>query len=608
VAVIFTPSVTLFSESLSILQLTGNLLDLSKHEVFLYGFSFLAVCMFGISLLRMWAGSLLSSKTVMSFKIQTDSLITSGPYMLVRNPIYLADLLAMICFSVCLPMIALLIPLLFSFHYQNLIKYEELSFKINHDSKYDQYISDTPKLFPSIKSMVQFLKSEMRFHLNKDGLRHNSLYLLFIPGYLIAAIKQDFLIAVIIGLPGVIDWAIVHTKIGLEKKQSISSPNRRQKTKKVFQDILYAQCWEDPDLDRKAFNMNEKDVIFSITSGGCNVLSFLIDNPKKIIALDLNPSQNYLLELKIAAFKTLEYVDMLKFIGVNPCSYRIKIYDRIKACLKSGARVYWDENYNKINQGIMHCGRFENYMKLIRKGLYFIIGKKVIQQIIMAESPVERSLLFDRKWNNRRWRILTRIILSRRTMCFLFDKAFFAYLENSFSFGKHFARKTEWALKNLPMKENYFLSYILLGHYFGKKYLPVYLRQKNYKTIRSRVDRILIISDTCEHYFSQLPDSSVSKFNFSNIFEWMSATDYENLLRKTTRIAKDGAILTYRNLLVSRKHPNSLDKTIRSLEKLSQCLHRSDLSFIYNSFIVEQIHKDQKKWNTKSKLYQTLSN
>ena len=68
-----------------------------------------------------------------------------------------------------------------------------------------------------------------------------------------------------------------------------------KKNKKVFQDVLYAQCWEDPQIDREAFNITSDDIVFSITSGGCNVLTFLIDNPKKIIALDLNPYQNYLL-------------------------------------------------------------------------------------------------------------------------------------------------------------------------------------------------------------------------------------------------------------------------------------------------------------------------
>ncbi len=62
-----------------------------------------------------------------------------------------------------------------------------------------------------------FLRESEKIQITYDGLRHNALYMLFIPGYLVAALEQDFLYAVLIGLPGVIDWAIVHTRIGLER-------------------------------------------------------------------------------------------------------------------------------------------------------------------------------------------------------------------------------------------------------------------------------------------------------------------------------------------------------------------------------------------------------
>ncbi len=75
-------------------------------------------------------------------------------------------------------------------------------------------------------------------------------------------------------------------------------------------------------------------------------------------------------------------------------------------------------------------------------------------------------------------------MLSRRLNSLLFDKAFFAYLDRDFSFGRHFAAKAERALVRLPMKENYFLSYILLGRFYDEAFLPVYLRRENFSAIR----------------------------------------------------------------------------------------------------------------------------
>ena len=65
-----------------------------------------------------------------------------------------------------------------------------------------------------------------------------------------------------------------------------------------------------------------------------------------------------------------------------------------------------------------------------------------------------------------------------------------------------------------------------------------------------------------------------------------------NLLRETVRVARDKAVLTYRNLLVRREHPASLEANIRSRADAAASLRERDLSFIYNNFVVEEIRKE----------------
>ena len=190
--------------------------------------------------------------------------------------------------------------------------------------------------------------------------------------------------------------------------------------------------------------------------------------------------------------------------------------------------------------------------------------------------------------------LFTKVLLSRKTMSLLFDEAFFKYLKDDFSFGKHFAEKAKRALTELPIKENYFLRYILLGNY-DERFLPPYLRKENYELIKRRINRIKIITDSCENLFQQLPAESISKFNFTNIFEWISDEAFENLLRETIRVAKNGAVITYRNLLVPREHPSALSEQIISDRISAEQLHEKDLAFIYNKYVVERIIKDEQK-------------
>jgi S-adenosylmethionine-diacylglycerol 3-amino-3-carboxypropyl transferase len=550
------------------------------------------------SFFRMWSGSILTSRRMMAFRVQDDTLLIKGPYLLVRNPIYLADLIAFFGFALCLPPFGVLLPALLYLHYTQLIKYEEVSLERQFGEQYRDYKAQIPQLIPNRKSLRRLSGAFKDLELNRDGIRHNAVYLGLILGFVVASFTHNIFHAILVGLPAVLDWAVVHTKIGAKKDASVSVAEKEKEAEtslsqqRIFQDVLYAQCWEDPQIDREAFHITPDDVVFSITSGGCNALAFLLDNPKKLIALDVNPHQNYLLRLKIAAFKELSYSELLEFFGVRESGHRIALYGRLRPLLDKRSAQFWDGQSKKIEQGIIHCGRYERYMRLLKKFVVApLMGNGLVEEFFKAEDAEQRKEFFYKRLHNIRWWILTKIMLSRRLNSLFFDKAFFSHLEEKFSFGDHFSKKAERALTKLPMKENTFLSYILLGKFYSEEHLPVYLKRENFDVIRSRVDRIEVVTDSCEHYFSTLPGSSITRFNFTNIFEWMSEEAFEDLLKEAIRVARDKAIMTYRNLLVFRECPESLRKHVRSLRETARSLHEKDLSFIYNNYVVEEIQK-----------------
>jgi len=552
------------------------------------GYLATALVMAAASFLRIWSGSVLTSKRMMSFAVKTDELLSSGPYRLVRNPIYLADLVAFVGFTLCLPPVGLLLPALLFLHYTQLIGYEEISLRREFGPAYAAYEARVPRLIPRLAGLRSFGLALAEITITRDGLRHNALYLLFIPGFVLAAATGRLVWALAVGLPAVVDWAIVHTRIGIVKDNAKPAVKA-----KMYEGVLYANCWEDPQLDRTAFAIGREDIVFSITSGGCNVLTFLLDDPRKVIALDVNPHQGYLLELKMTAFRTLTHEETLAFFGVRPCPDRAALYrHRLRASLSGEAARFWDGQAKRIARGIIHAGRYERYMRLLRRTVVAGRGRRrLVERLFEAESPAERERLYDEKWRGLGWTLLTKVMLSRRLNALLFDKAFFAYLDRDFSFGRHFAGKAERALVRLPIKENYFLAYILLGRFYGERFLPPYLRRENFAAIRDRLDRIEIVTAPCDEYFAGLADSSISKFNFSNIFEWMAPAAFEALLRETVRVARDKAVLTYRNLLVFRERPASLAANLRSRRDQARALLATDLSFIYDNYVVEQVEK-----------------
>lgn len=360
---------------------------------------------------------------------------------------------------------------------------------------------------------------------------------------------------------------------------------------KVFRDILYAQCWEDPEIDRTAFRTGPDDVLFTITSGGCNAISFLLDNPKKIICLDLNRFQNYLLSLKINAFRFLTYNELLEFLGVHHSSRRLELYLKIKPSLPEDERKYWDRRSGDLARGVIHCGRYERYMHLLKSLFNILVGKRVIEELYAARDSDEIKKVFSVKWDNARWRLFCRIFLSRTFASMIFDRAFYRYIDPDFSFDKYYRAAVERAVTELPFKENHFLAYILLGNFYGDN-LPLYLRKENHELICSRIDRIELVTAGCMDYFRTLPENLIYGFNFTNIFEWMSPEEFTAILKETIRVARDGAVLTYRNHMVTRRRPEILADFIIPDEELGNLLRDKDLSFIYKAYVVERIKKN----------------
>ena len=101
VLIICLLSFFVFPESPPFMVSLGRWLGISDSTSLKAGYGLVAAMVGLATLLRMWAGSVLSSPRVMSFEIRKEVLTIQGPYLLTRNPIYLADLVCFCSFVFC---------------------------------------------------------------------------------------------------------------------------------------------------------------------------------------------------------------------------------------------------------------------------------------------------------------------------------------------------------------------------------------------------------------------------------------------------------------------------------------------------------------------------
>jgi len=354
-----------------------------------------------------------------------------------------------------------------------------------------------------------------------------------------------------------------------------------------FSIIRYAQCWEDADVLLQALNIQPAHTCFAIASAGDNALSMLSRGPERVIAIDLSPAQLACVELRVAAYRELEYDELLRLIGSRPGTDRAALYKRCRGLLSATARRFWDRRSREIERGIGSAGKFENYFRLFRRWVLPLVhnGQRV-HRLFEPRSQSDREVFYENVWNNRRWRWMFKTFFSRFVLGRVArDPSFFAYVEADVSV--RILARARYALTRLDPTENPYLQWIFFGTH--KSSLPHALRHENFEAIRANLDRLQWRQQSIEDFLRSQDASSIDSFNLSDIFEYMSADNYRRVLDMILTVATRGARLAYWNMLVPRARPHDLSERLEPLSSLANELHHRDKAFFYSAFVVEEV-------------------
>ena len=319
---------------------------------------------------------------------------------------------------------------------------------------------------------------------------------------------------------------------------------------------------------------------------GENALSILAKNPKKVYAIDLNINQIMCTEFKIVCYKYLEYDECMQIIGVFETNNRIELYNKIKDYLSDSTKSYFDNNLQVIEKGIINTGKFENYFHIFRKKILPLVHKKKVRdELLEYKTEKERIEFYEKKWDNLRWELLFRIFFSKTVMGKLGrDKAFFRYVKVNVA--EHILERTKYAFTKLDTSKNSYLHYIFNGKY--KKAMPFAYRKENFDKIKQNIDKIVVLSESIETFIDRDDVEYITKYNLSDIFEYMSDEQMCKIVNKMLTKSKTGAKIAYWNMLAD-KRVSKYFENIEYKEDMSKALFKEDKAFFYSKFILEEI-------------------
>lgn len=348
--------------------------------------------------------------------------------------------------------------------------------------------------------------------------------------------------------------------------------------------IKYSLCWEDPQLVTRALQISRKDVVLTVASGGENVFALLLQNPKKVIAIDNNLSQIFLVRLKAAAIKTLEFEEFLEFVGLRQSSQRLHYLDKCLKHLQNDEIAFWNSMRNKVEKGIMHCGKFESYLRIFRKYiLSLVLTKEQILHYLSSSNLQQQRQFYYTCWETVRWRLLFRLFFSKSLMQILGrDKSYFKNATMG-NIANHYYTQARKGITQIPVKDNYFMHLILRGIFPTPFKHHPYADKQNFEKLKIIVDTIVYIHNDVTHYLQQSKEN-ITKYNLSDIFEKCSQQAYEEILEQISKRSNKGTRICYWNNLVPRKHHPV--KKLLNVE--SEQLRREDRVFFYSDFIIEE--------------------
>ena len=266
---------------------------------------------------------------------------------------------------------------------------------------------------------------------------------------------------------------------------------------KLFEGLVYAQIWEDPEVDLAALELLPSHRLVTIASGGCNVMSYLLADPAHLIAVDLNPAHAALLRLKLAAARHLPDYDTFRaFFASAGDTDNLAMYRRFLAPhLDPVTRAFWEGRDFRGRQRIGMFGR-----DLYRHGL---LGRTIQmshavcrlhglapERLVEAQTLAEQRAMFDREiapvFASPMVRTLARLPAAYFGLGIPPAQFDALRIDARGDLADLLRRRVERLACDFPIQENWFAWQAFAGRYGGvDSALPPYLRPASFPCSRN---------------------------------------------------------------------------------------------------------------------------
>jgi len=375
--------------------------------------------------------------------------------------------------------------------------------------------------------------------------------------------------------------------------------------------LVYNTCWEDPAVDRQALALGPDDSVLVITSAGCNALDYALQGPRQVYAVDANPRQTALLELKMAGIRGLEFDDFFALFGEGFHLDSRALYRKaLRPQLSAFAQTYWDRRIGWFcsRQGSFY---FHGLAGFVARGFrtYFRLRPQLarpIAELFAAQSLAEQRTIYQERIARELWTPVINWVLNRQlTMSLLgVPHPQRRLVEKQHPEGvAGFVRDAiEYVFQHLPVQDNYFWRVYLTGSY-TRDCCPAYLSEAGFGALKAgRIDCIEPHTCTVTEFLAAGREP-ISHFVLLDHMDWMSSYYPAALIEEWNaileRAAPEARILLrsahamppFLDWLRVGPEQSRLDELFDFAHQMATQLQREDRVHTYAGFIIADLKR-----------------
>jgi S-adenosylmethionine-diacylglycerol 3-amino-3-carboxypropyl transferase len=354
--------------------------------------------------------------------------------------------------------------------------------------------------------------------------------------------------------------------------------------------INYSSCNEDSASELAALQPGPGKMLVCITAGGGRVLDLLIDQPGEVWAVDVNIWQNYLLDLKIAAMKSLDYPDFLAFLGDRPSDHRWRTYGDVEHQLSPEARRFFNARPDIVRKGVLFQGHLERRLSVISKIIGLAWHKNREKLFEFQDLSKQRDFL-TATWDAPLWRFMLWSICREKFLkVFIDDPGLLRLLPKNVPAYRSISERMRTYLWNNLARTNPLLSLIFFGRYVFESFKPLYLREESFHRIKKALHttNIRIITGMIGDVLKEAPARSFDGYSLSDIASFMENAAFDRVMDEVFRTARPGARICARRCFTAWEFSDEHAKLVQRNPVLEKTLALRDHA-MFTEFTVAEV-------------------